>query len=260
MKKIQVSVLIANFNGAKFITKCLNSLNNQSYKNFETIIFDDYSTDNSVKVIKSFNKIKIKLIENKKKFKEGSYNQINAYKKTLKKSKGDIIFFLDSDDWFYPRKIETVLKEFKKKKKVNFIFDRPKVKLGNKFNKLKKNKIIDTNWKEFQPQSCISGRRKNIINALKKITIKSFPDVWLDFRISVYAKYIDKNFFLLNKCLTVYRQTQKNISSKFKKYSKKWWKRRLESHNFLQYMILKTNKNMTKNADYYFTKIINSFI
>ena len=84
--------------------------------------------------------------------------------------------------------------------------------------------------------------------------------MWLDFRISVYAKYIDKNFFLLNKFLTVYRQTKKNVSSEFRKYSKKWWKRRLESHYFLQYMILKTNKNITKNADYYFTKIINSFI
>ena len=260
MKKVEVSVLIANFNGAKFITKCLNSLKNQSYKNFETIIFDDYSTDNSVNIIRNFNKLKIKLIKNKKKFKEGSYNQINAYKKALKKSKGKIICFLDSDDWFYQKKIETVLNEFKRNKKANFIFDKPKVYSSHKFHKLKKNKIINTYWVEFQPQSCISGRRKKVFNALRKISIKSFPDVWLDFRISVYAKYIDKNFFLLNKCLTVYRQTEKNISSKFKKYSKKWWKRRLESHNFLQYIILKTNKNITKNADYYFTKIINSFI
>ena len=253
-------MIIANYNGEKYIEKCLNSLNKQTHKNFEVIVFDDFSSDNSVKLIKNYKKINIKLIENKKRTKYGCYNQINAYKKALLKSKGNIIFFLDSDDWFMPNKIQTLLNEFKKRKKTNFIFDKPFIKSKNIIYKLNKQKILNSYWSEFQPQSCISARKKNLKIVFNKVGIKLFPDVWLDFRIGIYAKFIEKNFYLLNKYLTVYRQSETNISSKFKKYSKNWWKRRLDSHNFFFHIISKKNKNINKNLDYYFTKFINSFV
>ena len=124
MKRIYASVLITNFNKEKFLKKTLNSCKNQNFKDKEVIIFDDCSTDNSLSVIKKFKNFK--LIKNKKKkFKSPPLNQIYAISKLIKFSKGEIIFFLDSDDEFKKDKISEICKLFKKNKKLNFIQDTP---------------------------------------------------------------------------------------------------------------------------------------
>ena len=67
-----ISILIINFNNAKLVSRAINSCLKQSYKNFEIIIFDDKSNDNSRSIIerfKRFKKVKIYFNkENKKKF------------------------------------------------------------------------------------------------------------------------------------------------------------------------------------------------
>ena len=78
---MKASVLIANYNNSKFINECIESLNNQTYKNIEIIFFDDNSNDNSLEVVKKFQNIKI--IENKTQTKFGSFNQMNAFKKKI---------------------------------------------------------------------------------------------------------------------------------------------------------------------------------
>ena len=79
-------MLIANFNNQKYINECLRSLLNQTYKNFEIIFHDDNSNDESIINIKKYKNVKI--IENKKRGKFGSLNQINAYQEAFKISKG----------------------------------------------------------------------------------------------------------------------------------------------------------------------------
>ena len=49
-----ISILIINFNNAKFLTRAINSCLNQSYKNFEILIFDDKSTDKSQLILNEF--------------------------------------------------------------------------------------------------------------------------------------------------------------------------------------------------------------
>ena len=97
-KKPLVSILIANYNNSLYIQQCINSLNSQTYKNFEIIFFDDNSSDNSLEIIKKFTNVKI--IENKIQTKFASINQLNAFKKAFEISKGDLILLLDSDDYF----------------------------------------------------------------------------------------------------------------------------------------------------------------
>ena len=99
---MKASVLIANFNGEKFIDQCIQSLQNQSFTDFEIIFFDDCSTDNSLKIVKKYKNVKI--IENKNHSSVGAFNQINAYKEAFQNSTGDIIFTLDSDDFFILKK------------------------------------------------------------------------------------------------------------------------------------------------------------
>lgn len=62
----KISIIIVNFNNAKFLTKSITSALNQSYKNKEVIVVDDNSNDNSLDVINKFKK-QIKIVKNKKK-------------------------------------------------------------------------------------------------------------------------------------------------------------------------------------------------
>ena len=101
---MKASVVIANYNNAKYINDCINSLISQSYKNIEIIFFDDNSKDNSVETIKKFDNIKV--IENNSQTNFGSFNQMNAFRKAIEASNGDIIFFLDSDDFFKKIKLK----------------------------------------------------------------------------------------------------------------------------------------------------------
>ena len=167
IKKLKVSVIIVNFNNAIYLAQSINSILRQTYKSIEIIVVDDKSSDNSLKILKKYNN-KILIVKNKKKTPHGSYNQINSYYNGFLKSKGDILFFLDSDDYFKKNKIKTIVKEFKKKKNLDLIFDLPILKFKNYIikNKFKQKKFIFSSWPRFTPQSCIALK--------KKICIKSF--------------------------------------------------------------------------------------
>jgi glycosyltransferase involved in cell wall biosynthesis len=122
-----ISVLIANFNGEKYIKRCLNSLSKQKFQRFEVIFFDDKSTDKSIDLVKKFkNKLNIKIIKNyQNKTKYSAYNQINSYIEAFKLSKGEIIIFLDSDDFFKKNKLYEIFRFFEKFKDKNLVVDLP---------------------------------------------------------------------------------------------------------------------------------------
>ena len=255
MKKIKASVLIANYNNQKYINECLNSLLTQTYKNFEIIFHDDNSDDSSVIKIKKFKKVKI--IKNKKRGKFGSLNQIEAYQRAFKLCKGEIIFLLDSDDYFLKNKIKNIIKVFETNRKIKVIYDLP-ILLNNKSKILVKNrsKIINNYWPYIPPQSCISLRRKYFKKIINKIKIKNFYDIWMDFRLAIYLKYLEKNFYIHEQNLTIYRQNINSVSSDFAFLSIKWWKRRLQAHHYVKFFFKKNKINHKKNFDYYLTKII----
>ena len=91
-KKPKVSIVVVNYNNAKFLTKSINSVLEQCYKSKEIIVVDDNSNDKSVEILEKFKK-KLKIIKNKKKTSEGSFNQINCYYRGYLKSRGDYLFF-----------------------------------------------------------------------------------------------------------------------------------------------------------------------
>ena len=80
-----------------------------------------------------------------------------------------------------------------------------------------------------------------------------------NFSLYLFSKNL-LNYKIVNDNLTYYRQTEDNVSSKFKKYSKNWWKRRNEAHDYYFYFMKKNNLKTKKNLDFYFTKILNKFI
>ena len=255
---MKASVVIANFNNAKYIQDCINSINTQTYSNIEIIFFDDNSKDNSIEIIEKFENVKI--IKNKIQNKFGSLNQINAFKKAIEISTGELIFFLDSDDFFHNDKIEKVTNLFLNDQNKMIIFDYPIIfKNEAKFKPKIVNKFFKTYWGYIHPTSCITIRKKFTDEVFNSIQNENFTNIWLDLRILLFSKYIHR-YDVINENLTYYRQTDKNISSQFKKFSKSWWARRNEAHNYFFDFMKKHNLQFKKNLDYNVTKLINKFI
>jgi len=90
-----ISVVVAIYNVEKYITKCLESIVNQDYADFELILVNDGSTDNSEKVIKNYLK---NLSINWKLINKDNGGQSSARNIGYKNAKGDYIVFIDSDD------------------------------------------------------------------------------------------------------------------------------------------------------------------
>ena len=261
-KNLIATVLIVNFNNKKYLPKCLNSIFKQNYQKCEIIVIDDQSTDNSLELLSKIkNKHKIKVIKTKKKFGKGSFNQINAFYEGFKISKGDVIFLLDSDDYFKNKKIFEIMKLHNLNKNYKIIFDLPIKKFPKKEIKIYNKIFLDYNyWPYIPPTSCISIKRIYFIKLFSLINLKYFPDIWLDFRIGIIAKYILKDLIITNKHLTYYRQSNTNISSNFKYMSLNWWRRRKEAHSYIKYFFSKNNLNYHRNLDYFITNLFNFFI
>lgn len=101
MKKI--SVLIAHYNNGKYFEDCYTSLINQTYHNWEVIIVDDASTDNSLEVIKEIIKDDSRFV-----LYENSENKGCGFtkRKCMEYATGEICAYLDPDDALYPTALE----------------------------------------------------------------------------------------------------------------------------------------------------------
>jgi len=107
MKTPLVSIITPCYNSERYIAKAIESVINQTFIDWELIIIDDKSTDNSLSIIKEFLKIepKIKLIEQ-----DINIGAANARNIGIKNAIGEYISFLDSDDIWLPEKLEKQIK------------------------------------------------------------------------------------------------------------------------------------------------------
>lgn len=253
MNENYISILITNYNKEKFLNKSLQAVCNQSFKNYEIILFDDQSTDNSIKIIKKFKKIK--LIKNKlKKKSSGALNQIKGINECFKKSKGNIICLLDADDFFKNEKLKKIDKFFKNNKRLNCVFDIPihgraKFKFMNKSNS-------HSIWSTIFPTSCISLRRDFLTNFLRNVNRNDFPHLEIDARLSIFSKFYKNEYNVLRKKLTRYNYDKDGITANIKKYSKKWWIRRSEAFSYLKIIINKKKATFVYSFDYYLTNFL----
>ncbi len=98
-----VSIVMPNYNCAKYIAETVNSVLSQTYTDWELLIVDDCSTDNSLEVIKEFTQKdeRIKLFVNEK-----NSGAAASRNRALREAKGEWIAFLDSDDLWTADKLE----------------------------------------------------------------------------------------------------------------------------------------------------------
>ncbi len=116
---MKISIVTPNYNYAAFIGKTIESVIRQNYNNYEYIIVDDGSTDNSVQVIKQYTSKypnHIFLIEQENK------GQTSAINTGMKRITGDIVCWINSDDTFCEQAFSKVVECFYKNNTLDVVF------------------------------------------------------------------------------------------------------------------------------------------
>lgn len=100
---MKISVVMSAYNAEKWIKKSLDSIMSQTYKDIEVIVVNDCSTDNTLSIAKSYDKVKVVNHEVNK-------GAGHSRKDGLAKATGDYVIFIDSDDWISSDFIEILVK------------------------------------------------------------------------------------------------------------------------------------------------------
>jgi len=112
----QVSVIIPNYNHALFLQQRIESILCQTFHNFELIILDDHSTDNSKKIIEMYrNHPKVSQIVYNT---ENSGSTFKQWQKGIDLAKGEYIWIAESDDWCEPSLLETLVSKLELNKNI----------------------------------------------------------------------------------------------------------------------------------------------
>lgn len=197
---MKVSIIVPVYNAEKYITKCIDSLLNQTYNNIEIIAIDDGSTDSSYNILKSY---KDKIITIHQKNHGVSYSRNVG----IKKATGEYITFVDVDDWIDLDMIEKLYQQTEDGKidiircgyireysdhQESFIISNKKIKITQN-KSIIYNKFLN-NYDLASP--CGQLIRKSCIKKLFREDIKVGEDYL--FNLDVYTNAV--SFVLLSNC------------------------------------------------------------
>lgn len=222
---MKISVITASYNYAQYIEEAINSVINQSYQDWELIIVDDGSSDNSVEIIKSYCEkySRIKLFQH-----EGGQNK--GLKETLllgiSHATGDWIAFLESDDIFafenLRKKVEIIEKYPKVKlifNKMNYLTETEESKNLIKFHdkkqrKLSKMRFPQNMFYQFYVRNMILSFSCVMIEAktLKNADFDTPNDIMIDWWLWINLAY-ENDFYYLDEELTTWRLHDKSYIS-----------------------------------------------
>lgn len=207
-----VSIIMPSYNTAKYIEKTINCVLEQTYNNWELLIVDDCSTDNSIEIIKKYVNDKIKLYINEK-----NSGAAVSRNRALQEAKGRWIAFLDSDDIWETNKLEKQI-SFMEDNNYHFSYtnyvevDENDSLLGIKVSgpkKISKRKMFNYCW-----PGCLT-----VMYDASKVGLIQIKDLKKNNDYAMWLKVIKKeNCYLLDDYLAKYRIRKGSISnhSKFK--------------------------------------------
>ena len=218
---IKLSIIIPVYNVEKYIEKCINSLINQTLKELEFIFVNDGTPDNSVDIIKKYQKIdkRIKLLE------KNNGGQASARNLGLKHAKGEYIAFLDSDDYVSENMYQTLYNRAKK--------DNLDIVLCNYFlvykDKIEKNinNITKEKEKKITPEEYITLSPSPWNKIIKREYLEKqnfiFPEgiIYEDFASIPLLGLNNPEIVYLNTCLHYYVQSEAS-TMRNKEYKKKY--------------------------------------
>ncbi len=214
----QFSVIIPTYNRAERLRLTLESLFKQTYKNFEVLVCDDGSTDNTAEVVESFkNKLEIIYI-----WEENWGGPARPRNNGIKAAKGEWICFLDSDDWWYPEKLETCLPFLENN---DLIYHDLVVSKGSMISTdiikgrdlVAGNVFLDLLVKRNGIANSSVVVRKELIEQVGYLSEDKMLIAVEDFDLWLRISQITNRFYHVSACLGVYTVGSNNITSDYLK-------------------------------------------
>ena len=215
-----VSIITPSFNSEKYIKDAILSVINQTYQNWELIIIDDCSTDNSLSIVKSFSRNDSRINYYKNKTNSGAAVSRNL---GLEKSLGRFVSFIDSDDIWFPEKLDL---------QINFMLDNDYIisftsyglidNQGNFLNKIIRS-VKEIDYKGYMKNTVI-GMSTSMIDtsktdSFKFINIRTRQDTYL--WITLLKRGLKAHG--INSVLANYRVRNESISSNKLQAAKRVW-------------------------------------
>ncbi len=199
-----VSVIIPTFNRLDKLVSAIKSVREQNYRNYEIIVIDNYSTDGTYEYLNKLNDSKISIIKIK-----NHGNIAKSRNLGIQNSEGDILAFLDSDDLWYPNKLNLCVNEMNQKN-LDFLYHNMKVKKNNSifkkklgyFRELKKENVYNQliYYGPAFPTSSVM-LRKNMFNEINKFDEDHKKITWEDYDAWIRFAKKTNNFGCVNKVL-----------------------------------------------------------
>ena len=158
---MKYSIIIPVYNVEKYLVKCLDSILNQTYNNYEILIVDDASTDKSRKILEEYSKkftdkIKLKLFDDNK-------GASIARNEAIKMALGDYLVFIDADDYVNNDFLKKVDKIIENNKDIDI------VRIKRKFIEAKTGKVLKETY--TKKNKVINGKKAFIYMRKKKMGI-----------------------------------------------------------------------------------------
>mgnify|MGYP002853200511 FL=1 len=221
------------YNGEKYLKESLNSIINQTYKNWELIFFDNISTDGSKRILEQFKDQRIKYYKSEK-----FVNLYDARNLAIKKCSGNFVSFLDTDDSWFSDKLEKQIELYKKDPSCSLIYSN-----CNIYDEEKKTEKIFVKNKLPQgkiTQELLNDYRVGLLTILVKRDV--FKNNFFNSNYNIIGDFdfvlklsLSTKFSGVNKSLAKYRRHSKNLSkTNFSLYvseTKDWIKKNKETYN-----------------------------
>jgi glycosyltransferase involved in cell wall biosynthesis len=224
-----ISIITPTYNHAKYIGECIESVKAQTYSNWEMIIIDDGSNDNTLEIARSFSESDSRIyVFHQKNI--GIFRLVETYNKALDYSKGKFIAILEGDDYWEPKKLEWQVDAMEKdksiimgwgkavsrvefQKEVYQLHPAQKEKHLKYFTNDPLGNIFNAVFENFFPPLTFIIRKDALVEVGGFIQVLPFPAVDLS-TILVLSKL--GKFFFLNRILGTWRissnQTTKTLN------------------------------------------------
>ena len=231
MDKEKVSIIVPMYNAEKFIGKTIESVLSQTYENWEMLIMNDVSTDNSLAVVNEYVKKddRIKVVNTEK-----NMGVVKGRNHLIDLANGKYIAFLDADDYWHSQKLEKQIQFMKEKKAGISCTEYTRVKEnGEKINEVViKSEISYTDMLKNNYLGCLT-----VMYDIEKVGKRYFKELEKNEDYVLWLEIVKdvKKIFGLKENLAYYRVLDNSRSSNKAKTAKVRWEiyRKVEKLPFL---------------------------
>jgi glycosyltransferase involved in cell wall biosynthesis len=226
--RIHISILVATFNGERFLPELLLSLAHQTYQPLEIVFCDDGSTDQTISILEEFARtrpINSKVVRNQK-----NKGYARNFSEGFNLCQGDYVAFCDQDDVWKKNKLERLATKIKPDLTPSMVFSDCEL-VDSELKPLNQTAIGFSGISESQKEQIFNGDLLKVLLQHPLIpgmcmlvnrerTLKNLPiptGLMHDYAISAgFSKGADYSF--VDECLVLYRQHSQNSIGMFQKY------------------------------------------